>query len=128
MITDKVKSFEDACAVLGIAPESVIPYANPKDQEEVATNAYRKLTTIAKALNEGWQPNWNDHDEWKHQPWFEVEASEEKPAGSGFSFTRYAYCRTDTLVGSRLCFKSSALALYAGKQFADIYKDYLLFS
>ena len=52
MITDKVKSFEDACAVLGIAPESVIPYANPKDQEEVATNAYRKLTTIAKALNE----------------------------------------------------------------------------
>ena len=128
MITDKVKSFEDACAVLGIAPESVIPYANPKDQEEVATNAYRKLTTIAKALNEGWQPNWNDHDEWKYQPWFEVEASEEKPAGSGFSITDYGGWRTTTYVGSRLCFKSSALALYAGKQFADIYKDYLLFS
>ena len=128
MITDKVKSFEDACAVLGIAPESVIPYANPKDQEEVATNAYRKLATIAKALNEGWQPNWNDHNEWKYQPWFEVEASEEKPAGSGFSVTGYDIWCTDTIVCSRLCFKSAELALYAGKQFADIYKDYLLFS
>jgi hypothetical protein len=61
-ITDRVKSFEDACNVLGISTNIIGGTA-----DEIA---YRKLKIIIQALNEGWTPNWNDTDEPKYYPWF----------------------------------------------------------
>jgi hypothetical protein len=44
-------------------------------------------------------------------------------AGAGFAsaFSSNAPSHSFANVGSRLCFKSSALAKYAGEQFAEIY-------
>ena len=44
-------------------------------------------------------------------------------AAAGFAFASSYSAPSDTraIVGSRLCFKSSALAKYAGEQFAEIY-------
>ena len=44
-------------------------------------------------------------------------------ANAGFAYANpiYAPSNTYAYVGSRLCFKSSALAKYAGEQFAEIY-------
>ena len=120
-ITDKVKSFEDACKVLGIEtklPEvSMLPINHQK-----ATIAHYKLVIIAEALNEGWKPNWDNWDEIKYHPWFDMEGSS---SGSGFAFGGYGSWVADSYVGSRLCFKSRELAEYAGKQFTEIYKEYM---
>jgi hypothetical protein len=110
-ITDRVTSYEDACSILDIDPEASIPQGF--DQHVIA---YCKLVVIAKALNEGWTPDWNDEDEYKYYPWFYLD----KP---GFRFYGTRYDCTDSDVGSRLCFKTRELANYAAQQFHDLYKD-----
>ena len=121
-----IKSFEDACVSLGIQP-AVPDFSNTPEQHRKAFEAHYKLVIIAEALNQGWQPNWSDPHQLKYYPWFEVKANEDNPAGFGFWYTDYDCDLTRTAVGSRLCFKSSELALYAGKQFEDLSKEYFLF-
>ena len=91
---------------------------HPDDSPSI--QAFGRLQIIAKALNEGWKPNWNDADEYKYYPWFRYE-------GRSFVFSAVtaSYCRTHAGGGSRLCLKTSALAEYMGKQFIELYKDYL---
>lgn len=124
-IQDQVKSFEDACKVLGIStalPEvGMLP-----EKHQKAIVAHYKLITICEALNEGWKPNWNDWDEYKYIPWPEVKASADKPSGFGFSDSYCGSTYAHTFVGSRLCFKSSELALYALEQFKELYIEYFL--
>jgi hypothetical protein len=115
-ITDRIKTFEDACNELGIDPEhfvEIVGYMEPKDEL-----AYRKLKVIVKALNEGWEPNWNDSSERKWRPWFYLNAP-------GFRFYDSYYDLTNSFSAgcSRLCFKSEELCNYAAQQFLDIYKD-----
>jgi len=117
-ITDKVKTFEDACRILNIDSKS--PKFNSQDKEGEPFIALRKLTVIAKALNEGWEPNWDDSSEYKYYLWFDMRSS-----GGGFSFLDCDGDRADSTVGSRLCFKSSELATYAGEQFTDLYKSWM---
>lgn len=119
-IKDRVKSFEDACKVLSLDPNMSLPFdAATKDDYEKGVNAFAKLSIICKALNEGWKPDWTDDDQLKYYPWFRFIP------GSGFSYDDYDYVRTLTRVGSRLCFKTDDLATYAGKQFLDIYNEFL---
>ena len=82
--------------------------------------AFRQLVLIAKVLNEGWTPNWNDGGEKKHYPWFSVSS------GFAFGTATYHYDYAYMSTGSRLCFKSRELAEFAGKTFTDIYKAYLM--
>lgn len=114
----KIKTFEDACKALKL--KFTTPAGLTKDEV-----AYLKLKIIAKALNEGWEPNWNNWDEWKYYPWFCMGDNGASP-GVGFSYGGYDLVRTTSGVGSRLCFKTRELAKYAGQQFLEIYKDYML--
>lgn len=72
---------------------------------------------IAQALNGTWKPDWSDSSQYKWYPWFYMN-------GPGFRFDHARYDFTTSLVGSRLCFKSEAIATYAGKQFLELYKAY----
>ena len=76
--------------------------------------------------NEGWEPNWGDFSEYKYFPWFEFERNSTADTGFGFSYCDWTDSRTYTLVGARLCFKTSELAKYAGTQFTDLYRDYMV--
>jgi hypothetical protein len=119
-ITDRVKSFEDACTVLGIKPAEVLPSLHPsmtKDAKSI--HAYIQLVIIARALNQGWEPDWDDTDEYKYYPWFYMSAS-------GFRLYGVYYINAHSCVGSRLCFKSEELAEYAVAQFTDLYKDFFI--
>ena len=118
----EIKSFDDACKKLGIEVNLPEVSALPEKHRK-SVLAFFMLTIIIQAINDGWEPNWNDYNEWKYYAWFEVEASEDNPAGSGFSHSLYDYSFTRTRVGSRLCFKSSELAMYAGTQFEEEYKQ-----
>jgi hypothetical protein len=114
-IMERVKTYEDACKVLGLNPDDQLPSTNSKDAAAII--AYAKLFVICRALNEGWVPDWNNSSQYKYYSWFDMRA------GSGFSYDVCDYSYPGSSVGSRLCFKSEELARYAGKQFLSIYKD-----
>lgn len=125
-ITDRVKTYEDACKVLGVEP---INEQNAKAQgfrsDEIAR---RKLETIAAALNEGWKPDWNNTDQYKYYPYFYIQ---ENAKGKGSAVLSCAdadraAAATAAYIGSRLCFYASRLARYAGNQFTDLYEQILI--
>lgn len=120
-ITDRVKSFEDACQVLGISTNVPEVKGLPRKHQKAIIANY-KLTVIAEALNEGWKPNWQDSDEYKYYPWFDMS----NPAGVGFSFTSDTASATGATFGSRLCLKNRELAIYFGQTFTDLFNDSLL--
>lgn len=102
-ITDRVKSYEDACKVLGVEP---INEQNAKAQgfrpDEIAR---RKLETIAAALNEGWLPDWNNTDEYKYYPYFYIQENAKGKGSAGLScaygYRGYVYdcvCRLSALL------------------------------
>lgn len=120
-ITDRVKSFEDACQVLGISTNVPEVKGLPRKHQKAIIANY-KLIVIAEALNEGWKPNWQDSDEYKYYPWFDMS----NPAGVGYSSTYYTASRTYASIGSRLCLKNRELAIYFGQTFTDLFNDSLL--
>jgi hypothetical protein len=124
----EITSFENACTSLKLKTNCLPDVSAFPTEHQQALLAHAQLIIIAQALNEGWKPNWNDTDQWKYYPWFEIQASEDKPSGFGFSGTGYDFWLSRAGVGSRLCFKSRSLAIYAGKQFAELYKQYFLLS
>lgn len=115
-IMDRVGSFEDACEVLNMKPNIF----SPGDTDDEI--AYKKLKIITKALNEGWNKDWLNSNEYIYFPWFEMA----KKPGSGFD---YSDCRTwsaNSSVSAHLGFKSRELALFAGKKFEEIYHTYMV--
>lgn len=145
-ITERVKSFEDACRELGKSHPLVCQY-NAIDDVDTNLNAYLKLRIICAALNEGWEPKFTE-DEVRWYPWFwlyttqEIEDMDEQEkqerhlisAGdyetgyAGFACARSTNAPSDAAarIGSRLCLKSEALAVYCGKQFIDLWADFNL--
>lgn len=125
-ITDRVKTYEDACKVLGVEP---INEQNAKAQgfrsDEIAR---RKLETIAAALNEGWKPDWNNTDQYKYYPYFYIQENAKGKGSAGLSCADADHTAANTAadVGSRLCFYASRLARYAGNQFTDLYEQILI--
>ena len=150
-ITERVKTFEDACRELGEDHPFVLAYQNTnlRDPEVAEENrdilAYMKLRIIAAALNEGWEPQFTE-DEWRWYPWFTLWTEEELSEKSdewkadrhlistgdysgdwaGFACARSysAPSNSNAHFGSRLCFKSEALATYCGKQFISLWADF----
>lgn len=122
----QIKTFAQACKIAKVDSKKLPDVSMLPKKHQKSFIAYFKLIIIAQAINEGWEPDWNNSNEYKYTPWFEVKADKKRPAGFGFSAAGYGTWRTFTAVGSRLCFKSRELALYAGKTFTDIYIDYLL--
>lgn len=115
-VTERVKTFSDVLSENLISNQEWEEQNVGLSKDEIA---YRAIKLIAKALNEGWEPDWDDDDQYKYYPYFEWSV------GSGFSFFDYGCVNSHSFLGSRLYFKSSELATYAGKQFISIYNDYL---
>lgn len=119
-IMDRVKTFEDACAIEEpSANMKILLDYNGVDQDMLAAQAFAKLSHIRKVLNEGWVPDWTNSSEYKYYPWFKHEA------GFGLSYGGCDLSNSYSSVGSRLCFKNRELAEYAGKQFKEIYNQFL---
>ena len=123
-IQDRIKSYEDACRELGLDPEDLPEVDNCEPEDQASIIAFYKLTIIARALNEGWKPNWKDSSECKWFPWFKVNRD---AAGVGCSAASSTATSAAASVGSRLCCKSDELATYFGKQFENLWSEYLLF-
>lgn len=148
-VTERIKTFEDACAALGEDHRFVEAYRAVEGMTGFGADiyAYLKLRIITAALNEGWEPQFTqEEDRW--YPWFVLWTEDElagkdeswkrdrclQPmtdyrgewAGLAYAGSNCAPSYTGASVGSRLCFKSDTLAEYAGKQFIDIWMDLYL--
>lgn len=131
-ITNRVKSYADACKVLCIEPmDEDSMKAQGFRPDEIAR---RQLETITEALNEGWKPNWADTDEYKFYPWFYIEVSEVQTEGAHYGASAGLSCayatdaatNTFAYFGSRLCFHDRETARYAGRTFTDLYAQILI--
>lgn len=110
-----IKTFEDACRKAGVSPKSLFTKKDTIDEM-----AYKKLKLIIAVINEGWKPDWKNTSEYKWHPWFSV-----RPGGFGFSDSFCDYWCTDAHCGSRLCLQTEEKADFVGKQFEDIYNEFL---
>lgn len=126
---EKVKSFEDACAVLGIEPK-LPDVSGLVEKHQKAIIAFYKLSVIVQALNEGWEPDFESVSQKKYYNHFVVGGSAYSNKYAGFaSSPSYGFVSgVDVSLGSLLCFKRKKLAEYARDQFIDLYRDYLLFT
>ncbi|MDB0602332.1 hypothetical protein PL373_14515 [Tenacibaculum maritimum] len=115
-VTERIKTIEDVLEDNNITQSDIdLMFANVP--EHIKHQYIAEL--LCKSLNEDWAPNWDDSTQGKYYPWF-------KMGSSAFRFCDYDYWSTSSGVGSRLCFKSRKLAEYAGKQFKDVYKQFMI--
>ena len=147
-IKERVKTFEDAVAILGNDNQAVIDYYAVADKtctEDIL--AMCKLRVIAEALNEGWRPKLVK-GECRYYPWYYLYTKEEyekldedekiecrvvgrsgchavASGGVACANALYAASVSGTYFGSRLAFKTRELAEYCGKRFIDIWERYL---
>jgi len=120
-IQDRVKTYEDACFELGIDPTKLPNFKEINDQVRVSVIAYYKLTIIARALNEGWNPDYKDFKQGWHIPVFHINDNK-----TGICFLNTNFISVIDVTTFHLCCKTKELAEYFGRQFIDIWTDYLL--
>ena len=148
--TERVKTYEDAVWELGndhplveAASSAEWRFTNSEDKDIIA---YLKLRVIVAALNDGWKPQFGP-GELRWYPWYELISKDEYDAmsedekqerrcvgrsvndasasgGLVYSSAHNASSYSFAVLGSRLAFKSEALAEYAGKQFAELFADF----
>lgn len=151
-ITERIKTFDDAYKALGESHPYVVQYDQifaclMDGEEEIPKDiiAYLKLRIIAAALNEGWEPRFAKKEK-RYSPCFvpytqkEIGETDEEQkshvafrsssnadASVGIACMSTIYDSSDAIasIGSRLAFKSSELAKYAGEQFIEIWADYV---
>ncbi len=78
-VTERIKTFDDACDALGENHPYVVAYNTMNDIDEYAAIdiiAYLKLRIIVAALNEGWIPGFVE-DERRWAPWFVLYTNKE---------------------------------------------------
>ena len=122
-VMERIKTIDDVLSALGEFDQDVKAYRKLLEVFGASSHITNNqlAVCITKALNEGWTPNWDNSSEYKYAPWFYMQSG-----SSGFRYLGYAYWRSYAFVGSRLCLKSSDLAKYAGTQFTEIYKQFML--
>lgn len=146
-VTERIKTFTDACNALGYEHPLVKEYLRVADGNIILDDlyAYLKLRIIVAAFNEGWEPKFTE-DEYRYFPWFYFYTKEEydklddeekghcvlRPGHGTFSHYGFVYCNANydasysgTSFGSRLAFRTRELAAYAGRQFIEEWADFM---
>ena len=153
-VTERIKTFEDALNELEVRAANGDNTAKMlyDDWHNVTTDsddliAFLKLRIVCAALNEGWEPK-HTEDEVRYYPWHWLYTQDElndmreeekirrcmlptgeyqtEYAGFGFAYSASAPSNALARLGSRLCLRSDALAVYCGKQFIKLWADFKL--
>lgn len=154
-VTERIKTFEDACNELGEDHPMVSVYdalvTRANGEQSLAewmgkdVVAFLKLRIITEAFNEGWHPKFTE-DEYRYYPWFYIYTKEEYDnfseeekrrcvgranhnanayGGLVCAGANNASSYSSSNYGARLAFSNRDLAEYAGKQFIDIWADFV---
>jgi hypothetical protein len=148
-VTERVKTFEDACKEMGIDAEAIQQQWQDAGITMVDEVAYQKLRIITAALNEGWEPEFND-GEYRYYPYcllYTKEEIEQKDdewkdehnlqlwlgggssycgalCGLAFAPSDDAWSLAVAYISARLAHKTEELAIYSGKQFTELWANY----
>lgn len=97
---------------------------NPKHVKAII--AFNRLCTIAQAWNkeDDFTPDFSNRNQEKWFPWFVYS---DDAAGFVSAYANYTATDAAAVIGSRLCFKTSARARQFGEQFIDLWNQVLLF-
>lgn len=141
----EIATFADACMRLGISAESLQADSLGDVEALLQANAFYRLLIIQKAINNG---KWRDEEGWSYYPYWVLYSekgmkrmSENKKQIYDFkeltlcinanhtiySGVRCAVARSGAMVtayGFPLCFNSEEAALYAAKQFENLFFQY----
>ncbi len=117
--TEWLKTFEDACDDQNIDVETFYKQCHDAGLT-IDEIAYRELKIIVKSANGGWEPDWDNSNEYKYWPYFDMRTK----SGFAFSFTYCAGWATYAAAGSRLVFKTDALCKYIATQFTPTYNKF----
>ena len=116
---EDIKTVEDACKHLGEVDNEVrqlrLLQNIPNLDRKVISG--QELVVISKALNNGTELDWDDHNEYKYFPWWYL--------GKNFRVNGVYYYSNYSHVPARLCVKSIEIGNYSATQFKDIWKDYM---
>lgn len=148
-VTERVKTFDDACKELGIDAEAIQQQWQDAGITMLDEVAYQKLRIITAALNEGWEPEFKEDeyryypycilytkaeieqkdDEWKDeynlQLWFGGGHSSAGAAcGLASASSNFAWSYATADISARLAHKTEELAIYSGKQFTELWANY----
>ncbi len=148
-VTERVKTFDDACKELGIDAEAIQQQWQDAGITMLDEVAYQKLRIITAALNEGWEPEFKK-DEYRYYPYCilytkaEIEQKDDEWKdeynlqlwlGGGTSYygancglasadSDYAWSHASANISARLAHKTEELAIYSGKQFTELWANY----
>ena len=154
-VAERIKTFDDACNELGADHPMVSVYdalvTRANGEQSLAewmgkdVVAFLKLRIITEALNEGWHPKFTE-DEYRYYPWFYIYTKEEydnfseeekrrcvgravdnayASGGLVCALANSASSSSRTYYGARLALSNRDLAEYAGRQFIDIWADFV---
>lgn len=151
-ITERVKTFEDACKELGEDHKLVQQYRAIEGtplMDSIDVVAYFKLRIITAALNEGWVPQFTEDeerwypylvlwfkgefedksDEWKDERNLQVPvvvggADNGSDVGVSALYSNNDVSNSYTCYGSALVFRKSEIARFAGQQFTELWANY----
>lgn len=142
-VTERIKTFEDACKEVGIDAKK---WLEEHKDDDVNLLAFLKIRIIVEALNEGWKPKF-DGEVYRYAPYFyhftkeDVDNMDEDEksrllfvggdaydgsiCGLSASNAYHGFSLSYANIGARLALKSKDLALYCGNQFYEIWIDFL---
>jgi len=151
-ITERVKTFEDACKELGEDHKLVQQFKaiEPAIAEDKEAIAFFKLGIITAALNEGWEPDFTNEEEYRYFPYlclWTKEKLEQKTdewkdernlqlwfgggtssygacCGLAAAYSSNAWSVASASISARLAHKTEQLAIYSGKQFTELWANY----
>ena len=148
-VTERVKTFDDACKELGIDAEAIQQQWQDAGITMLDEVAYQKLRIITAALNEGWEPEFKE-DEYRYYPYCilytkaEIEQKDDEwkdeynlqlwrggggsyygaNCGLAFAGSSFAWSFAAAYLSARLAHKTEELAIYSGKQFTELWANY----
>lgn len=148
-VTERVKTFDDACKELGIDAEAIQQQWQDAGITMLDEVAYQKLRIITAALNEGWEPEFKE-DEYRYYPYCilytkaEIEQKDDEwkdeynlqlwigggssdygaYCGLAYAYSYNAWSVASAALSARLAHKTEELAIYSGKQFTELWANY----
>lgn len=123
---NQFETWEDICKALNIDPVASLSFADQlPDEDKAPVTAFFKLSKLSKACYGDKAPDWQNANEYKYFPYFDMDDSDDS-TGFGLGYVYTSYWGANTISGSRLCFPTREMAEYAGRNFIAWYRDLMV--
>ena len=124
---EHLETFEAAAASLGLDPKALPVVTGLDEAIGKATIAAYKLFIISKAAWKGNKIDWNDNNQYKYYPWWDMETYPNNAgSGAGFSFVDDVCDGSSSYVGSRLCYPDRETVKFVAEKHIGLYREMMV--